>query len=103
MCIRDSRNTVREFCTFNLGTVQDAGATRIGNDNWIMAYVHIAHDCQVGNHTTFANNSQLAGHVHVEDWAILGGFTGVHPVSYTHLDVYKRQILQRIQTGKALL
>ncbi len=72
------RNTIREFCTFNLGTVQDAGATRIGNDNWIMAYVHIAHDCQVGNHTTFANNSQLAGHVHIDDWAILGGYTGVH-------------------------
>jgi len=72
------RNTIREFCTFNLGTVQDAGATRIGNDNWIMAYVHIAHDCQVGNHTTFANNAQLAGHVHIEDWAILGGYTGVH-------------------------
>ena len=72
------RNTIREFCTFNVGTVQDAGATRIGNDNWIMAYVHIAHDCQVGNHTTFANNSQLAGHVHVDDWTILGGYTGVH-------------------------
>ncbi len=72
------RNTIREFCTFNLGTVQDAGVTRIGNDNWIMAYVHIAHDCQVGNHTTFANNAQLAGHVHVDDWAILGGYTGVH-------------------------
>ncbi len=72
------RNVIREFCTFNLGTVQDVGVTRIGDDNWIMAYVHIAHDCQVGNKTTFANNSQLAGHVVVEDWAILGGFTGVH-------------------------
>jgi UDP-N-acetylglucosamine acyltransferase len=72
------RNTIREFCTFNLGTAQDAGVTRIGDDNWIMAYVHIAHDCRVGNRTTFANNSQLAGHVHVDDWAILGGFTGVH-------------------------
>lgn len=72
------RNTIREFCTFNLGTAQDAGVTRIGDDNWIMAYVHIAHDCQVGNKTTFANNTQLAGHVHVDDWAILGGFTGVH-------------------------
>lgn len=72
------RNTIREFCTFNLGTVQDAGVTRIGNDNWIMAYVHIAHDCQVGNRTIFANNAQLAGHVHVDDWAILGGYTGVH-------------------------
>ncbi len=72
------RNTIREFCTFNRGTVQDAGATRVGNDNWIMAYVHIAHDCQVGNQTIFANNAQLAGHVHVGDWAILGGFTVVH-------------------------
>jgi UDP-N-acetylglucosamine acyltransferase len=72
------RNTIREFCTFNRGTVQDAGATRIGNDNWIMAYVHLAHDCQIGDHTIFANNAQLAGHVHVGDWAILGGFTVVH-------------------------
>jgi len=72
------RNTIREYCTFNLGTAQDAGVTRLGNDNWIMAYVHIAHDCQVGNHTTFANNAQLAGHVHIDDWAILGGYTGVH-------------------------
>lgn len=72
------RNVIREFCTFNCGTVQDAGATRIGNDNWIMAYVHLAHDCQIGNNTIFANNAQLAGHVHVGDWAILGGFTGVH-------------------------
>ncbi len=72
------RNTIREFCTFNLGTAQDAGVTRIGNDNWIMGYVHIAHDCQVGNHTIFANNATLAGHVHIDDWAILGGFTGVH-------------------------
>ena len=72
------RNTIREFCTFNVGTTQDEGVTRIGDDNWIMAYVHIAHDCRVGNKTIFANNSQLAGHVHVDDWAILGGFTGVH-------------------------
>ena len=72
------RNTIREFCTFNLGTAQDAGVTRVGSDNWVMAYVHIAHDCQVGNRTIFANNSQLAGHVHVDDWAILGGYTGVH-------------------------
>jgi UDP-N-acetylglucosamine acyltransferase len=71
-------NTIREFCTLNCGTAQDAGVTRIGNDNWIMAYVHVAHDCQIGNHTTFANNAQLAGHVHVGDYAILGGFTGVH-------------------------
>lgn len=72
------RNVIREFCTFNAGTVQDVGVTRLGNDNWIMAYVHIAHDCQVGNHTTFANNATLGGHVHVGDWATLGGFTGVH-------------------------
>ena len=72
------RNTIREFCSFNVGTAQDAGATRIGSDNWIMAYVHIAHDCQVGDRTIFANNATLAGHVHVGDWAILGGFTGVH-------------------------
>jgi UDP-N-acetylglucosamine acyltransferase len=72
------RNTIREFCTLNCGTAQDAGVTRLGNDNWIMAYVHLAHDCQVGNHTIFANNAQLAGHVHIGDWVILGGFTGVH-------------------------
>jgi UDP-N-acetylglucosamine acyltransferase len=71
-------NTIREFCTFNIGTVGDAGVTRIGDDNWIMAYVHIAHDCVVGDHAIFANNSQLAGHVHVDDWVILGGFTVVH-------------------------
>jgi UDP-N-acetylglucosamine acyltransferase len=72
------RNTIREFCTLNLGTAQDVGVTRIGNDNWIMAYVHVAHDCQVGSNTVFANSTQLAGHVHIGDWAILGGFTGVH-------------------------
>ena len=72
------RNTIREFCTFNCGTVQDVGVTRLGNDNWIMAYVHVAHDCQIGNNTIFANNAQLAGHVRVGDWAILGGFTVAH-------------------------
>ena len=72
------RNTIREFCTFNCGTAQDAGVTRLGSDNWIMAYVHLAHDCQVGDNTIFANNAQLAGHVQVGDWAILGGFTVVH-------------------------
>lgn len=71
-------NIIREFCTFNLGTAQDVGVTRVGDHNWIMAYVHLAHDCQVGNHTIFANNSQLAGHVEVGDYAILGGFTVVH-------------------------
>lgn len=72
------RNTIREFCTFHVGTVQDVGITRLGNDNWIMAYVHLAHDCQVGHNTIFANNAQLAGHVLVGDHAILGGFTVVH-------------------------
>lgn len=71
-------NTIREFCTFNIGTDDDAGVTRLGNHNWIMAYVHLAHDCQVGNHTTFANHATLAGHVHVGDWVTLGGFVGVH-------------------------
>ena len=71
-------NTIREFCTFNIGTAGDAGLTQVGDDNWIMAYVHVAHDCLIGNHTIFANNSQLAGHVHVGDWVILGGFTVVH-------------------------
>ena len=71
-------NTIREFCTLNCGTAQDAGVTRLGHDNWIMAYVHLAHDCQIGDHTIFANSAQLAGHVHVGDHAILGGFTGVH-------------------------
>ncbi len=72
------RNTIREFCTFNIGSPSDAQVTRLGDDNWMMAYVHLAHDCQVGNNTIFANNAQLAGHVHVGDWAILGGFTVVH-------------------------
>jgi UDP-N-acetylglucosamine acyltransferase len=71
-------NTIREFCTLNVGTAQDRGVTTIGHDNWIMAYVHVAHDCLVGDHTIFANNATLAGHVTVGDYAILGGFTGVH-------------------------
>jgi UDP-N-acetylglucosamine acyltransferase len=79
-------NTIREFCTFNRGTTQDAGVTRLGDDNWIMAYVHIAHDCQIGDHTVFANNAQLAGHVVVGDHAILGGFTGVH--QYCHVGAH---------------
>ncbi len=73
-----NRNTVREFCTFNTGTTQDEGLTRIGDDNWIMAYVHIAHDCIVGNQTILANNATLAGHVQVGDYAIIGGLTGLH-------------------------
>ena len=71
-------NTIREFCTFNRGTVQDVGVTRVGDDNWIMAYVHFAHDCQIGSHTIFANNVHLAGHIHVGDHAVLGGFVGIH-------------------------
>ena len=72
------RNTIREFCTFNLGTVQGGGVTSVGDDNWIMAYVHIAHDCHVANKTIFANGASLAGHVTVGDLVIFGGFTGVH-------------------------
>ncbi|MBC5766661.1 acyl-ACP--UDP-N-acetylglucosamine O-acyltransferase [Ramlibacter albus] len=72
------RNTIREFTTLNIGTVQGGGVTKIGSDNWLMAYTHIAHDCVLGNNITFANNAQLAGHVVVEDWVILGGFTNVH-------------------------
>lgn len=71
-------NTIREFCTFNRGTAQDKGITKVGDHNWIMAYVHIAHDCHVHNHTILANNSSLAGHVDLCDHAILGGFTLVH-------------------------
>jgi UDP-N-acetylglucosamine acyltransferase len=72
------RNTIHEFCTFSRGTAQDVGITRVGSDNWIMAYVHIAHDVQLGSHTILANNATLAGHVHVGDWAIIGGLSGVH-------------------------
>ncbi len=71
-------NTIREFCTISRGTVQDAGLTTIGNNNWIMAYVHVAHDCRIGDHCIFANNATLAGHVHVGDWVIFAGFTGAH-------------------------
>lgn len=72
------RNVIRECCTLNRGTVQDKGKTVVGNDNWIMAYVHIAHDCVIGDHTIFANSATLAGHVEIRDYAILGGFTLVH-------------------------
>lgn len=71
-------NTFREFVTLNTGTVQDGGVTRIGDDNWVMAYVHVAHDVQLGSHCVLANNATLAGHVHVGDWATIGGLTGVH-------------------------
>jgi len=72
------RNLIREYCSINRGTEEGGGKTVIGNDNWIMAYVHIAHDCLVGNSTVFANNTTLAGHVSIDDFVILGGFTGVH-------------------------
>ncbi|MBC8057387.1 MAG: acyl-ACP--UDP-N-acetylglucosamine O-acyltransferase [Rhizobiales bacterium] len=72
------RNEIREFCTFNLGTAQDSGVTRVGDDNWVMAYVHLAHDVQLGSHTVLANNATLAGHVHVGDWVTVGGLSGVH-------------------------
>lgn len=71
-------NTIRECCTLNRGTTQDRGETTLGSDNWIMAYVHIAHDCVIGDHTILANNVTLAGHVHIGDWSIVGGFGKVH-------------------------
>jgi len=71
-------NTIREFCTISRGSIQDESLTSIGDDNWIMAYVHIAHDCRVGSHCIFANNATLAGHVYVGDYAIFAGFTGAH-------------------------
>jgi UDP-N-acetylglucosamine acyltransferase len=80
------RNTIREFCTFNLGTMKEDGTTRVGSDNWFMAYVHIAHDCRVGNHTVMANNATLAGHVHIDDWAVVGGLSGVH--QYVHIGAH---------------
>jgi UDP-N-acetylglucosamine acyltransferase len=72
------RNTIREFTTLQVGTVQDKGRTTIGNDNWIMAYVHVAHDCIVGDDTTLANNTTMAGHVELGDWVTVGGLTGIH-------------------------
>jgi UDP-N-acetylglucosamine acyltransferase len=92
-------NTLREYVTINRGTARDAGVTRVGDDNWIMAYVHFAHDCQIGSHTIFANVCQLAGHVHVGDWAILGGATLVHQFvqigahSFTGMGAYLAQDL----------
>ena len=79
-------NTIREYVTINRGTEEDQGYTKVGDRNWIMAYVHIAHDCNVKNDTTFANGSTLAGHVTVEDFAILGGFTLVH--QFCHIGEY---------------
>ena len=71
-------NTIREYCNFNRGTTQDAGVTRIGDGNWFMANVHVAHDCQVGSHTVMANYAALAGHVQLGDWTIVGGLSGIH-------------------------
>jgi UDP-N-acetylglucosamine acyltransferase len=71
-------NLLREFGTYNTGTVQGGGITRIGDGNWLMAYVHVAHDCIVGNNTVFANKAQLAGHVIIGDWVVLGGDVGVY-------------------------
>lgn len=79
-------NTIREFVTINLGTVQDGGVTRVGNANWIMAYVHIAHDCQLASNITMSNNATLGGHVAIGDWAVLGGFTSVH--QFCHIGAY---------------
>lgn len=79
-------NTIREYCTMNTGTMQDGGITRVGSHNWIMAYVHVAHDCRVGDHTILANSVQLAGHVQVGNWAILGGITGVH--QFVHIGAH---------------
>jgi len=71
-------NVIREYVSIHCGTAQDRGVTTLGNANWLLAYVHVAHDCVVGSHTTFSNNAQLAGHVVIEDWVTMGGFTGVH-------------------------
>jgi UDP-N-acetylglucosamine acyltransferase len=79
-------NTIREYVTINRGTSLDAGATRVGNDNWIMAYVHFAHDCIIGSHAIFANACQVAGHVQVGDWAILGATTLVH--QFVHIGAH---------------
>lgn len=79
-------NMVREYVTINTGTAQDVGVTRLGDDNWIMAYVHVAHDCQIGSHTIMANSVQLAGHIHIGDWAILGGLSAVH--QFVHIGAH---------------
>jgi len=77
LVIGDS-NTIREFCTFNLGVPAAGGITRVGSHNWIMAYTHVAHDCLIDDHTTLANNTTLGGHVHLADWVTVGGLTGIH-------------------------
>ncbi|TAM86097.1 MAG: acyl-ACP--UDP-N-acetylglucosamine O-acyltransferase [Candidimonas sp.] len=79
-------NTIREYVTISTGTAQDAGVTRVGDDNWIMAYVHIAHDCQIGSHTVIANAVQLAGHIHIDDWAIVGGLSACH--QFVHIGAH---------------
>ncbi len=73
-----NENTIREFCTFNIGTAQGGGKTVFGSDNWVMAYAHVAHDCHIGDHCIIANGATLAGHAQIGDWVILGGLTGVH-------------------------
>jgi UDP-N-acetylglucosamine acyltransferase len=80
------RNTVREFCTLNTGTYKEDGVTRVGSDNWIMAYVHIAHDVRLGDRTVLANGVTLAGHVHIGDWAFIGGLSGVH--QFVHIGAH---------------
>ena len=80
------RNTIREYCTISRGTVQDEGTTSIGDDNWLMAYAHVAHDCRVGNNTVMANGTTLAGHVHVGDWVIFAGYSGAH--QYCHIGAH---------------
>lgn len=92
-------NTIREYVTINRGTARDAGVTRVGDDNWIMGYVHFAHDCQIGSHAIFANSCGLAGHVQVGDWVVLGGVTLVHQFvrigahSFTGMGAYLAQDL----------
>ena len=80
------RNTIREFCTFNTGTLKEEGITRVGSDNWVMAYVHVAHDVRLGDRTVLANGVTLAGHVHVGDWATIGGLTGV--LQFVHIGAH---------------
>lgn len=80
------RNTIREYCTFNTGTLKEEGVTRVGSDNWIMAYVHVAHDVRIGDRTVLANGVTLAGHVHVGDWATIGGLTGV--LQFVHIGAH---------------
>lgn len=79
-------NTFREFVTVNIGTEQDIGTTRLGDDNWIMSYVHIAHDCQLGSHIVIANSVQLAGHIHIGDWAVIGGLSAIH--QFVHIGAH---------------